>query len=90
MLAGMCAYWKILSDVQNEVGIAGMRCTGGCQKTDCIAPRHPERSVRVSIAKQRIFLLPRFGGQISKSQATEPLRTSCMRFLTGMCTGWVW
>jgi len=26
-------------------------------------------------------------GQISKSQATEPLLTSCMRFFTGRCTG---
>ena len=28
--------------------------------------------------------------QNSKSQATEALRTSCMRFLTGRWTGWVW
>ena len=29
------------------------------------------------------------GDQNSKSQATDALRTSCIRFFTGKCTGWV-
>ena len=37
-----------------------------------------------------VHLLDGIQYYISKSHATDALRTSCIRFFTGMCTGWVW